>query len=469
MTWRHGGARVLKVPVSVIIPAHNAAETLGRQLAALARQLDTPAFEVVVVLNRCVDATGEVASSFAEQLDVSVVVADDLASAAYARNVGVAHSRGRLLLFCDADDEAGPSWVSAMSAPLDRGDADFVGGMIRVERQGLPDWLYQWRYERLDGLCLSDIEGWLPFALSASLGVTRRAFESVGGFDERFPGAACEEIDLQRRLLRAGWRAGVATEAEMRYVPRTDPAAVVAQSRTYHRGLRLLNEIEGHPTVRPSYGMLLRDLPRIAAHCLVKSEHRSPRYLYYRTRVEFARWLEGRRHGVSAHSIGHLPTAVDFAVPVDTPRVGGLAFEVADRTHWLACESRAAQDAMIVRELESLMPPGGVFVDVGAGVGIVAVAAARIAGPAGRVIAVEDDPRWRPLLERNLERHALTDGVAIIDQVDWGVLAEADLVRVCARSVPRMVSGLDPSTWELRSVRSGSESPTDVLAVRRRA
>jgi FkbM family methyltransferase len=57
--------------------------------------------------------------------------------------------------------------------------------------------------------------------------------------------------------------------------------------------------------------------------------------------------------------------------------------------------------------LSRLLLPGGTFVDVGANIGLYSLAAARIVGPGGRVLAFEPSPRERELLERNVARNAL--------------------------------------------------------------
>ena len=124
---------------SVVLPAHNAAATIGQQLEALADQEGAPSFETIVVANRCTDDTTTIAKSFSSRLpDLSVLIAGDLASASYARNVGAAHARGNVVLFCDADDEVQPDWVAAMTEALEVHDV--VGGAI-VPMDGSPEWV----------------------------------------------------------------------------------------------------------------------------------------------------------------------------------------------------------------------------------------------------------------------------------------------------------------------------------------
>lgn len=57
--------------------------------------------------------------------------------------------------------------------------------------------------------------------------------------------------------------------------------------------------------------------------------------------------------------------------------------------------------------LDALLRPGGTFVDVGANWGWFTLLAASRVGPAGRVVALEPDPRLFPLLAGNAARNAL--------------------------------------------------------------
>jgi FkbM family methyltransferase len=52
--------------------------------------------------------------------------------------------------------------------------------------------------------------------------------------------------------------------------------------------------------------------------------------------------------------------------------------------------------------LERYLPPGGTFLDVGANIGVFTLTAARIAGPLGRVIAIEASPEIGGFLSRNI-------------------------------------------------------------------
>ena len=192
---------------AVVIPAHNAAATIARQLTALAGQRSAPMFELVVVANTCTDATAAISRGFVEgRPRWQVIEADAIASAGYARNRGVAATTAPLLLFCDADDRVGPGWVAAMVAALDH--AEIVGGWLRPDAGNAPSWLrIAPGYPRQARIGLTEFDGRLWFPPTASFGCRRSAFEAAGGF---FGGEARGGVDVEFvEQIGGGARGGV--------------------------------------------------------------------------------------------------------------------------------------------------------------------------------------------------------------------------------------------------------------------
>ncbi len=77
--------------------------------------------------------------------------------------------------------------------------------------------------------------------------------------------------------------------------------------------------------------------------------------------------------------------------------------------------------------LRASLPPGGTFVDVGANWGYFTLVAAHAVGPAGRVVALEPDPRVHAELAANLARNGIRNvtalAVAASDQAGEATLA----------------------------------------------
>jgi glycosyltransferase involved in cell wall biosynthesis len=113
-----------KKSVSVVVPAFNAAGTLGDCLTALLNQsVPRSSYEIIVVDDGSLDATADVATSYCDQ-GVRLVRQHNQ-GAAGARNTGVAHAGGDLLLFTDSDCAPQPDWIERMVAAFD--DPETVG------------------------------------------------------------------------------------------------------------------------------------------------------------------------------------------------------------------------------------------------------------------------------------------------------------------------------------------------------
>lgn len=198
--------------VSVVIPYYEAQHQLDRTLAALAAQTH-PAerLEIVVADDGSAvppDVTG------AGGLTVRVVRQEDLGfRAAAARNLGVAAARGDVLVFLDADTVPDPDYVARLTRlPALCPDALTVGRRLHADFGGDPpavlDPLYEplWlrsAYEASGDLLDADARSY-RFVISAVLAMSRRLFDELGGFDERFVGYGGEDWELAHRAWVAG-------------------------------------------------------------------------------------------------------------------------------------------------------------------------------------------------------------------------------------------------------------------------
>jgi GT2 family glycosyltransferase len=213
------GARSMedRVALSVIVPVYNGVDTLGQQLEALAAQkLDQP-WELIVADNGSTDGSRETAASWAARIpDLRLLDASSRRGGAAARNIGAASSSGDQLLFCDQDDVVQPEWLATMSSALR--DHDLVVGRNDFEMLNQSSGTASAARApagRQRAAPALDFYDYLPYGLACNLGVSRRAFEAVGGFDEGIMSA--NDLDLCWRLQLAG------------YPLHLEPAAVVAK------------------------------------------------------------------------------------------------------------------------------------------------------------------------------------------------------------------------------------------------
>lgn len=100
---------------SVIIPAHNEAQTVAAAIAAVKRQsVGDHAFEIIVIDNDSDDGTGEVA----KYAGADKVIREDNRGTNIARQRGVDESDGEILVFLDADSEPFADWLERIDCKL---------------------------------------------------------------------------------------------------------------------------------------------------------------------------------------------------------------------------------------------------------------------------------------------------------------------------------------------------------------
>jgi glycosyltransferase involved in cell wall biosynthesis len=234
---------IMNVPlVTVVMPALNAAGTIGEQLAALAAQETDMSWELVVVDNGSSDETIAIAESFRDRLPGLVVATCGRPGPSAARNLGARSGSGELVLYCDADDRVAPGWVDAMARALQQ--MDVVGGAFdndafdvgAMERHpaGVPV-----------------AAGFLPRAITANLGVRRAAWSAVDGFAEDY-GYGSEDTEFCWRLQLAGYRIGYAEQAVVAYRYRSSLRAVAVKAYKSGRSrARLFRDFAPHGMPQP--------------------------------------------------------------------------------------------------------------------------------------------------------------------------------------------------------------------------
>ena len=177
--------------ISFIVPAYNEEALIGRTLEALnkaANQIGEP-YEIVVANDASTDRTASIA-----ELHGARVVAVNRRQIAATRNVGARESNGDKLIFVDADTEVSSEVVRAAIDAMNKGAA---GGGSAVSFDGkLP------RYAELTLPIMVRVFRATGFACGCFIFCTRRAFDAVGGFDEKL--FASEEIAMSRALKRQG-------------------------------------------------------------------------------------------------------------------------------------------------------------------------------------------------------------------------------------------------------------------------
>ncbi|HEX2275250.1 MAG TPA: glycosyltransferase [Acidimicrobiales bacterium] len=288
--------------VTVVVPTYNRAASLARLLDALA-DCDAPVGgrEVIVVDDGSTDATTDVVRR--SQVGARYVRQANRGPAA-ARNAGWRLARSDVVAFTDDDTVPDRRWLVDLVGELhDRPDRAAVGGTILPLGHGfLADFV---QLERLVGHSVGD--GDVRYLVTANAAWRLDALRAVGGFDERFPTAAGEDVDLSLRTIARGGRLGVTDRAVVRHDHRTSLRGLL---RTYHR----------HGMSRQVLARRHAQLGTAATAAKIASgRYWLSRYRYYREAGGAA-----RSHAV-AYLVLRAAGSLSFAVGLVRARIAGSA------------------------------------------------------------------------------------------------------------------------------------------------
>lgn len=206
--------------IAVIMPAWNAATTIGEAMASVVAQT-LPDWELIVVDDGSTDDTLRLARALAASEPRCRVLAAPNRGVGTARNQGVVGSSAPWVVFLDSDDWLLPDALSSFmrGSDADPGAGVIVGGWSRVTSDGTVT-------PQSDDYSIDDIfdvtARYCPFAIHAAA-VRREHLVRAGAFDPSF--RAGGDWDFWQRLARTGVRFSRIDVEVARY--RTRPNSIV--------------------------------------------------------------------------------------------------------------------------------------------------------------------------------------------------------------------------------------------------
>jgi GT2 family glycosyltransferase len=227
--------------LTVVVPVYNGGPQLERCLDALLAS-DYPGYEIVVVD----DGSTDDSASLARARGVPVLQSGSRFGPAAARNRGASHARGSIILFVDADvvvrrdtlthlvAHFGAQHIAAVFGSYD--DAPAAAGFVSQYKNLLHHFVHQ----------QSSREAATFWAGCGA--VRRKAFEAVGGFDERrYNRPSIEDIELGYRLRRKDFMIILDRELQVTHLKRWTFRSLL-RTDIFHRAFpwsRLILENEG--------------------------------------------------------------------------------------------------------------------------------------------------------------------------------------------------------------------------------
>ncbi|MGA2436417.1 MAG: glycosyltransferase [Bryobacteraceae bacterium] len=186
--------------ISVVVPVWNGAEYLSKCLEALS-QSDTPVLERIVVD----DGSTDNSILIAEASGAQVFRTRGKRGPAVARNLGVMHASGDIVIFVDSDVCVAPATLRLMRERFEnQPDLDAVVGSYDDE-PAAPGIASQYK-NLLHHYVHQHGKAEAATFWSGCGAIRREAFEAVGGFDESYARPCIEDIDLGYRLREANRR-----------------------------------------------------------------------------------------------------------------------------------------------------------------------------------------------------------------------------------------------------------------------
>ena len=236
---------------SVVVPAHNEADVLGRTLGSLRAQDFRGGVEVVVVDNGSVDGTADLARAAGAR-----VAQEPTLGVCAARQRGTEVARGQIVVSTDADTVHPPDWLSRIDAAF-RDDPDLVAVAGPCRYEDPPGWAAV--LPRLGfGVVAAThrLTGWVGYVTATNVAFRREGFP---GYDTSLTQGG-DEVDLLRRLRGQGrvtWDPTNAVHTSSRRLDQGLAHTVLVSYGYYYAGGHVVNRLARRqvvgvaPPIRP--------------------------------------------------------------------------------------------------------------------------------------------------------------------------------------------------------------------------
>lgn len=278
--------------LSIVVPTFNRSESLDALIGDLREQAGDMAFEILVVDNRCTDATCRTVARHARRDPRVRYLCESRPGASCARNAGIAAACAPLIAFIDDDVRPRADWAaSIVRAFAEHPEVDCIGGRVEPRwPQTPPRWLTpaHWpplalQVERGTSRYL-DRDHASACLITASFACRAEVFREIGGFAPEYRRDEDREFNL--RMWRAGKRG--------MYVDSVVACAAIQPERLTRRYHRAWYHVTGASHARLRYRDIIDRDGRLddAASARARLWCGVPAFLYREFAGHAAGWAE---------------------------------------------------------------------------------------------------------------------------------------------------------------------------------
>jgi succinoglycan biosynthesis protein ExoA len=235
--------------VSIIVPVRNEARFIRATVTQLLEQdYDPERFEVLVADGQSTDETAEIVRDLAALYENLRLLDNPGRWSSAGRNRAIRAARGDILVVIDGHcDLHNTRYLRELVAAFERSGADCIGRPQPLEvrsatllQRAIAAARSSWLGHQPTSHIYANAEGFVA-PQSVAVAYRRRVFEIVGLFDEDFD--ACEDVELNDRVARAGLRCFFTPAVSVTYYPRTRLSGLFRQLARYGRGrVRLMRK-----------------------------------------------------------------------------------------------------------------------------------------------------------------------------------------------------------------------------------
>lgn len=199
--------------VSIVLPAYNGWHLTYKCLQSIRENTTDVSYEVIIADDASTDETKNISEHIS-----NIVVVRNEKNLEFLHNCNNAarYSKGKYILFLNNDTEVKPNWLGSMTELMERDETIGMVGSKLIYPNG--------RLQEAGGIIWNDASGWnfghkadpdapefnyvkeVDYISGASIIIRTGLWEKIGGFDNLYTPAYCEDSDLAFEVRKHGYK-----------------------------------------------------------------------------------------------------------------------------------------------------------------------------------------------------------------------------------------------------------------------